>query len=208
MRAPNPDVCMPSAARGKARVRSARDDALVLHWYAWDAHMACWSGPNVIQAARTGDKYLANELRTSPGPSWYGPLICTAPGEPTHRMFTLIHDVGDCAIAMLYCDESKTGPLEIVIVVPVHRRPLLRADFGFEVLAFAAFLRAIPPGAELAIHEGITAAINDADAAASVVFSISTGLWPSDCDLVLSRCTENVAMATMDWLGAERRPNA
>ena len=201
MHAPNLDTRIPRAERRKERAHSASDE-LVVHWYAWDAYTASWSGPNVAHLTRTDARHLARELRSSPGSSWYGPLICMAPGEPEHRMFTLIHDVGDCAVALLYCDESKTGPIEIVIVVPAHRRTLLRPDFGFEVLAFAAFLRAIPQDAELAIHDGMSAAINDADGTESLVFSISTGLWPSDCDLALSRCTENIAIATMDWLCA------
>jgi hypothetical protein len=128
-------------------------------------------------------------------------LTCKAPGEPAHRVFALIHDVGDCAVALLYCEESKAGPLEILIVIPADRKAKLRTDFGFEALAFAAFLRAIPRGAELEIQDGIAAAIEAAGGAESLVFSIGTGLWPRDYDLALSRCTENIAAAVMEWLG-------
>ncbi|MBS1874035.1 MAG: hypothetical protein JSU00_12540 [Acidobacteria bacterium] len=115
-------------------------------------------------------------------------------------MFALIHDVGDCAISLLYCDESKTGPTEIVIVLPPSRRDQLRTDFGFEALAFMTFLRAVPKGAELTLHDGINAAVKEGPADASLVFAIGTGVWPADCDFVLSQCAEDLAAATIDWL--------
>lgn len=101
---------------------------------------------------------------------------------------------------MLYCGESKTGPAEIVAVIPPERRPRLRPDFAFEFLAFAGFLGSIGTGAALQVHDGIAAALAETGEADSLVFSISTGLWAKDLDHVLSLCVETTASAMLEWL--------
>lgn len=183
----------------KARTTAAK---LRFQWYAWDAHSSNWSGPDTVQLPRNAARHLTRELRDAPGRSWFGPLICKVEGEPEHRMFALMHDLKDCAVGLLYCEESKAGPLEIAIIIPASRRRHLRPDFGFEALAFTTFLGVVPPGTELDIQDGITSAIDSADGSESLVFSISTGLWPRDYDLALSLCTETIAAAAMHWLGA------
>jgi hypothetical protein len=105
---------------------------------------------------------------------------------------------------MLYCDESKTGPAEVVVVVPANRRDRLRPDFAFELVAYTGFLGCLG-GAEssMAVHEHIAGALAETGRGESLVFSITTGLWDSDRDLVLSRCVEKIALAMLQWL--ERR---
>jgi hypothetical protein len=111
-----------------------------------------------------------------------------------------VHDLSDCGIASIYCDESKAGPAEILAVIPAERRKCLRDEFAFEFLAFARFLAALNAGAELQVHDAIASAIADQRGSNSLVFSISSGLWPSDHDAVLSCCVETVAVALCQWL--------
>jgi hypothetical protein len=134
------------------------------------------------------------------GKSWYGSLTCVVPGEGSSRFFTLVHDLPDCAIASIYCDESKTGPAELLAIIPPSRRPQLREDFAFEFLAFAHFLGSLSAAAELQVHEAIACAIAEYRDSETLVFSISTGLWPSDLDHVLSRCVERIAVTLSQWL--------
>jgi hypothetical protein len=168
--------------------------------YGWDSRTRTWYGPNELNTANARYPRLVDALRSAPGTSWYGPVNCPASSETGSRFFTLIHDLGDCAAAMVYCDESKTGPAEIVMVIPAERRPGLRPDLGFEFLTFASFLGCISSGAELEVGEGIAAALAETSDSESLVFSISSGLWTSDLDHVLSCCVEKIAGAMLQWL--------
>jgi hypothetical protein len=139
-------------------------------------------------------------MRAAPGKSWYGPVQCTTSGRRSSRFFALVHALKDCGVAMLYCDESKAGPAEIVIVVPAKHRTRLREDFAFEFVAFASFLGCLGAGADLSVHQRINAALAETSETDSLVFSVSSGLWESDLDYVLSRCVEKVAVAMLSWL--------
>ena len=143
---------------------------------------------------------MLHALRAVTGKSWYGPLSCCISGETATRFFVLVHDLSDCAIASIYCDESKAGPAEIVAVIPADRRSHLRDEFAFEFLAFARFLGSLSAGAELQVHDAIASAIADQRDSKTFVFSISSGLWPSDLDPVLSCCVEKVAVTLCQWL--------
>jgi hypothetical protein len=168
--------------------------------YGWDSRSETWHGPNELGCCGLPDKRLLQALRAAPAKSWYGPVKCCTSGEPATRFFALVHDLSDCAIASIYCDESKAGPAEILAVIPAGRRSHLRDDFAFEFLAFARFLGALSAGAELQVHDAIASAIADQRDANALVFSISSGLWPSDHDAVLSCCVEKVAVALCQWL--------
>jgi len=86
-------------------------------------------------------------------------------------------------------------------VIPAERRSRLRPEFAFEFLAFAGFLGSLGGGdAELEVSEGVTTALEESSVTDSLVFSISTGLWTSDLDHVLSRCVEQTTIAVLRWL--------
>ena len=172
-----------------------------IHLYGWDSSSGTWNGPNQLGCCSIADRRLLRALETTPGKSWYGPVICRTSEGPATRFFALVHDLSDCAIASIYCDESKAGPAEILAVVPADRRSHLRDEFAFEFLAYAHFLGSLSAGAELQVHEAITSALADLRDSKTLVFSISSGLWPSDCDAVLSCCVERVAVTLCQWLG-------
>jgi hypothetical protein len=121
--------------------------------------------------------------------------------------FSLIHALCDCAVALIYCNDSRTGPVEIVAVIPPELRARLRPDFPFEFVAFARFLGALSEGGALTVHDLMTAAIREAQFSEALVFSISTGLWTSDQDHVLSCCVEKIALSMLEWV-AERSPSS
>jgi hypothetical protein len=101
---------------------------------------------------------------------------------------------------MVYCGDSKAGPAEVLAVIPAGARSRLRPEFAFEFLAFASFLEAIGESAAITLQDRITSAIEESPAVDSLVFSLCTGLWPSDRDLVLSECIETIAMSLLPWL--------
>ena len=146
---------------------------------------------------------LLQALRAAPGHSWYGPVSCCAPGALPTRFFSLIHTLCDCAVALIYCHDSRTGPVEIVAVIPPELRARLRPDFPFEFMAFSRFLGALSEGGALTVHDLIVAAIEGSPSSEALVFSISTGLWTSDLDHVLSFCVERIALSMLEWV-AER----
>ena len=129
-----------------------------------------------------------------------------APGGPATRFFVLVHDLADCAIASIYCDESKAGPAEILAVLPADRRSHLRDEFAFEFLAYAGFLGSLGAGAELHVHDAVASAIADQHDSKTLIFSISSGLWPNDCDAVLSCCAEKIAVTLCQWLDKSSAP--
>jgi hypothetical protein len=169
--------------------------------YGWDSRSSTWHGPNEFSAGKAPSTRLLVALRSAPGQSWYGPVNCCSGREPVTRLFTLVHKFADCATAMIYCNESKTGPAEILAVLPAQRRSRLRPEFAFEFLSFARFLGSVDAGAELHVHDAITAAIAETRDSDSLVFSIGSGLWPSDRDHVLSECVEKIAVTLLEWLG-------
>ncbi len=187
---------------------SKSDDAPVVpvHLYGWDARSQLWHGPNELGECAP-DKRLLQALRATPGSSWYGPVnCCGSSGSPGGRFFALMHDLSDCAMAALYCDESKAGPAEILVVIPADRRAHLREEFTFEFLSFARFLGTLSAGAELQVHEGITAALASESGPTTCVFSISSGLLSDDLDLVVSHCAEKVASTLCCWLTHSEAP--
>jgi hypothetical protein len=198
---------MSSAARLTNPKGNSGLDAGIIQWYGWDSRSRTWHGPSQLNLAATRSQRLEDALLHAPGASWFGPVSCSAPGESATRFFVVAHDLTDCAVAMIYCEESKAGPAEIVAVIPSERRSRLRPEFAFEFLAFAGFLGSLGGGAELEVSEGITAALAEAPAPDSLVFSLSTGLWASDMDHVLSRCVEQTAMALLRWVGPAGRPS-
>jgi hypothetical protein len=90
--------------------------------------------------------------------------------------------------------------VEIVAVIPAERRSQLRPEFAFEFLAFAGFLGSLGGDAELEVSEGVATALEESSVTDSLVFSISTGLWSSDLDHVLSLCVEQTTIAVLRWL--------
>jgi hypothetical protein len=181
-------------------MRERRFDIGRVHLYGWDSRSDTWHGPSELGEGSALDKRLLQQLRASPGKSWYGPVHCCRTGEAEGRFFALVHDLGDCAMAMIYCDESKAGPAEVLAVVPAGRLSRLREDFAFEFLAFARFLGSIGAGAELEVHDAVAAAVRDQEKATSLVFSISSGSWPAELDPALSRCVEMLARTLCAWL--------
>ncbi|HXK07917.1 MAG TPA: hypothetical protein VMS37_36325 [Verrucomicrobiae bacterium] len=168
--------------------------------YGWDSRSRTWHGPNELGPGAGRDRRLLQSLRAAPGKSWYGAVSCGTAGERATRFFALVHDLADCAVASIYCDESKAGPAEIVAVVPASRRAGLREEFAFEFLAFARFLGALGAGDEVQVHDAIAAACAEQRDARAVVFSMSSGTWPSDLDPVLSCCVEKVAVTLCEWM--------
>lgn len=168
--------------------------------YGWDARTRTWSGPTGLSSLAHASPRLLDALRAAPGKSWFGPLNCTLPGQAPTRFFTLIHALRDCALAMIYCSDSRTGPLEVVVAIPAGLPGRVRPDFTFEFVAFARFLEALSEDAALTVHDLIAASIAEAQPADALVFSISTGLWPSDLDDVLSNCIETAAVSMLQWV--------
>jgi hypothetical protein len=171
-----------------------RGGETLVQLYGWDARSSTWHGPNEFSAGEPPSAVMLEALRGAPGPSWYGHVQCC-----TSRFFTMVHEAADCATAMIYCNDSKAGPAEIVAVLPAELRSALRSDFAFEFLSFARFLGSISAESELRLHEAITAAIAETDDAHALVLSLGSGLWPSDDDHTLSACIEKVAVTLLAW---------
>lgn len=175
-----------------------------IRMYGWDSPSESWHGPNDLGYCTTPNGRLLRGLRAAPGNSWWGPVSCRAPGVEPVRMFALIHELPEGALALLYCDESKTGPIEVVMVLPAERLPQLTEELPFALLGFARLFGVISPQAELTVHEAVGAAIADRSPCRALVLSFSSGLWPVDLEPALSCCVEQVAMTLCQWLETSR----
>lgn len=187
---------------GRSRWAASRlrpDFSRKIQLYGWDGRAGNWYGPNELDYSSGSDQRLFEALRNTPGTSWYGPVNCAAPGGPSNRFFALIHDLGDCIMALIYCYESKAGPAEIVTVIPAERRGRLREEFPFEFLAFTSFLGSTAASVGEEIHSRVAAALAETENSESLVFSIGTGSWAADLEFILSLCVEKVAIAMLRW---------
>ena len=171
--------------------------------YGWDSRTECWNGPTGLSVSCRQSRHLVQALEAAPGGSWFGPVNCNIPGEAPARFFSVIQALGDGAVALIYCNESRTGPIEIVAAIPPELQARLRPDFAFEFVAFTRFLGAISEAGSLTVHELIESAIRERQPSEALVFSIGTGLWTSDLDHVLSSCVEKIALSMLEWV-AER----
>jgi hypothetical protein len=167
--------------------------------YGWDSRGRAWCGPTILKASNAPRRLVA-ALRGAPARQWYGIMRCGLDREPQGRFFIVIHRLNDCATAMIYCHESRTGPLEILTAIPARLRPRLRPEFAFEFVAYAQFLGAFAEESAMSVHNGIVAGLAESRPGDSLVFSLSTGLWSGDLDYVLSRCVEKVAAGMLEWL--------
>jgi len=192
-------------AATQARGSSAEEGCIQL--YGWDSPTETWNGPTGLSVSLPPSRRLLQALEATPGRSWYGPVNCVVPGEAPTRFFSLIHALCDCAVALIYCHDSRTGPVQIVAVIPLELRARLRPDFPFEFVAFAQFLGALSQAGALTVHDLMTTAIREAQFSEALVFSISTGLWTSDQDHVLSCCVEKIALSMLGWV-AECSPSS
>jgi hypothetical protein len=167
--------------------------------YGWDSQSETWHGPSE-PGCGLPDTRLLQALEAVAGRSWYGAVNCCKLQGMAARFFAMVHDLSDCATASIYCGESKAGPAEILAVIPACRRASLRDEFAFEFVSFARFLGAVSAGAELQVHDAIASAIAEEPDCRTLVFSISSGLWPEDLEPVLSRCVEKIAVTLCQWL--------
>ncbi|MDE3164808.1 MAG: hypothetical protein KGN36_03305 [Acidobacteriota bacterium] len=184
---------------GRRAVTGPGHQAEPIRLYGWDSRSGTWHGPSE-PCPDAVNKGLLRGLDSASGKSWFGSVTCSPARGLSARFFVLVHDLHDCGVAAIYCDESKTGPAEIVAVMPAARRRFRRDDFAFEFLAFARFLGSMPENAALQVHDAIESALAEATAAETVAFSIGSGLWPGDFDCELSTCVEKVAVTMCRWL--------
>lgn len=189
---------MPRLQRVKPAGRVSRT-AEPISLYGWDSQSETWHGPSELGCG-IPDTRLLQALEGVAGKSWYGAVNCCKSHGLEGRFFALVHDLSDCATASIYCGESKAGPAEILAVIPAGRRARLRDEFAFEFVSFARFLGSISAGAELRVHDAIASAIAEEPDSRTIVFSISSGLWPEDLEPVLSRCVEKIAVTLCQWL--------
>ena len=170
-----------------------------VHLYGWDCETQSWNGPNELEYTLQGARRILQKLRNAPG-AWYGKLSCSVPDEPPLSFHTIIHDLGDAGLALIDMEDSTSGPMEVLAVIPNQRLARIRPDFAFEFLAFLRFLGGHASiGSELTIHDYIQNTL-DTDRESSLIFSINIGSIVPEVDIVLSRHIERLSMSMLQWL--------
>lgn len=170
-----------------------------VHLYGWDCESQAWHGPNELKYTLQGSRRILQKLRNTPG-SWYGKLSCSVPDEPPLNFHTIIHDLGDAGLAVIDMEDSPSGPLEVLAVIPKQRLARVRPDFAFEFLAYLRFLGGHSSfGSELTIHDCIQNTL-ETDKESSLIFSINIGVIVPEVDIVLSKHIERLSMSMLQWL--------
>jgi len=168
--------------------------------HGWDSLSGAWYGPTELTFTLRGCGRILSQLRDLPG-SWYARLHTEAPEEPPLGFRASIHDLWDAGLALLDIEGSPGGPLEVVLAIPAHRRARIRPDMAFEFVAFLSFLRGLDrPGSEMAIHEYIQHALEEADRLSTLVFSIETRFALPESRMSISQQAERLAMSMIAWM--------
>ena len=168
--------------------------------HGWDSQGQAWHGPDELAYSLTGCRTIVRKLRELRG-SWHGRLRSQVPGEPTLSFCGAIHDLGDAGLAMVDMEGTAAGPLELILVIPAHRRQLVRTEFAFEFTAFVRFLEGrASAGSEMAIHDYVHRVLQEAGAEKTLVFSIETRFVVPEVRILISQQAERLAMSMIAWL--------
>jgi hypothetical protein len=123
------------------------------------------------------------------------------PGQLSVDFWASIHDLGDAGLAVIDLEGSPGGPLEVILVVPAHRRARVRKDFAFEFAAFLRFLEGPESsGSELAIHDYIHRVLHETGAATNLVFSIETSFLEREVQILIAEQVERLAIGMIAWI--------
>jgi hypothetical protein len=169
---------------------------ILLH--GWDQAGKCWFGPEELDAASYAVGRVLRKLRNG-GASLYGRFACGFPGEMPLEVGTLVQDLGDSAVAIVDMEGARGAPPQVLLVVPHQRLEHARPELAFEFVASLRFLRVIDDGAELPVHDYIEAALRDAGAQVSHVFSIGASSVEPEFEMILSQHVEELAVALVQW---------
>jgi len=168
--------------------------------HGWDSRGQVWHGPDELAYSLTGSREILRKLRPLAS-SWHGRLQAQMPGLLPLDFRASLHDLGDAGLAMIDLEGSPGGPLEIILVVPAHRRARIRKDFAFEFAAFLRFLEGPETsGSELAIHDYIHSVLSETGAATTLVFSIETAFLEREVQILIAGQVERLAIAMLTWM--------
>lgn len=181
---------MPEAAQ--------RQPSVALH--GWDSRGQVWHGPDELAYRLGGSRGILRQLRPLAN-SWHGRLHARMPGQLSVDFWASIHDLGDAGLAVIDLEGSPGGPLEVILVVPAHRRACVRKDFAFEFAAFLRFLEGPESsGSELAIHDYIHRVLHETAAATTLVFSIETCFLEREVQILIAEQVERLAIGMIAWI--------
>ena len=105
---------------------------LVIEWHGWDSTSGAWHGPDELDFSLAGCRGILGRLRQFSS-SWTGRLGVPAAGRMPLSLWASVRDLGDAGLAVLDADGSPGGPLEVVLVAPVQRRPQAARRVGLRV---------------------------------------------------------------------------
>lgn len=128
------------------------------------------------------------------------PRACRVRGAPIFEFLTTVHDLVDAGLAIVHLDGAPIGALT---VLPAHRRPRLRNEFAFGLVAHLCFLGGlINSESEFAIHEYIDRLLRT-EQTSTLVIIVEPSLGHSDASLALSAYLEELSIAMLQWLCAK-----
>jgi len=174
--------------------------------HGWDSSARAWHGPDELTFALDGCGPILRKLRELPG-SWHGRLPAKQPGEPLVSVCAAIYDLGDAGLATIDIEGSPGGPLEVLLVIPAHRRSAIRPEMAFEFVSFLRFLEGRDSlGTEVAVHDYIERVLADGAQPATLVFSIETRPVLPEVRLLISQQAERLAMSMIECLAGRDGP--
>lgn len=168
--------------------------------HGWDALTRSWHGPDELCGSNAGKGRVLRALRRMPG-SWHGKLREPVPGAVPLTFCASIHDLGDAGLLLIDMEGSPGGPLEVVAVIPAHRRARVRPEFAFEFASFVRFLEGPESsGSELAIHDYIERTLRETDPSRTLIFSIEARFEEPEIRLLVAPQVEAAALSMIAWM--------
>lgn len=162
-----------------------------------------WHGPDELEFSRAGCQGLIAKLRALSG-SWYGRLHGQTPDGVPLAFWATTRDLDDAGLATLDLEGSRGGPLLSMLIVPVERRPLVRADLAFEFVSYLRFLEGRESvGSELALHDYVEHMLATADRDRTLVFSVESRFVVDETRIPLCEQADRLAASLIACM-AER----
>ena len=169
--------------------------------HGWNAAERFWHGPTEIAARPQRKTGAWRRLKNTSGPAFHAQFNCGLREFGSLDFLADIYDLGDAGVALLRMEGSGDGFAGALALIPADRRPRLRDDFAFGLLAFLGFLgNLVDPESELAIHDYVERELQAATGSGALAFSLEAAHNDSDAGILLSAFTEQLSAAMLEWL--------
>ncbi len=167
--------------------------------HGWDSRSRAWHGPDEL-SFKLRNRHILARLRELHG-CWHGRIRESEPGAPPLTFCAAVYDLGDASLAAIDLEGSPGGPLEVIMVLPAHRRKLARTELAFEFASYLRFMEGrVSSGSELPIYEYVEQALRESDPGSTLVISVETRYVAPEVHALIAGAAERLTMSMIAWM--------